>query len=164
MKIFLLLMMCLVIGYSIGNLHQIKYQDHIKHKQYEFVKSDISPIITDSTIDQLDRGNRSLINIILYAISQIESDGVDIGEHSDGVSYGRYGVTHIAVDELKRNGLIPMDEVIDLTDPIQNRICATQYLILLSSKHDGWKETIRHWNYNDPEYYNKILTVIERNN
>lgn len=164
MKTFLVIMACLLSGYIIGHIHK----DQII--KYQTPTSTVSPICTTNGVSQCElqseihqRAVETRINIIINAIGQVESRGTDIGVHPDGVSYGRYGMTQIAIRELKRVGIIDEDDVIDLTDPKQNRTCAKQYLILLKSRYGTWELAVAHWNYNDKNYLNKILDVIELN-
>jgi len=48
--------------------------------------------------------------------------------HKDGVSYGRYGMTYVAVAELKDKNYIPKYVKYDLTNDWENRKAARLYL------------------------------------
>lgn len=73
---------------------------------------------------------------MLEAIAQVESGGRDIGVHPDGASWGRYGVTYVALDELIRLGRwhTPAAQT-DLADPVINMTVATEYLLLMYERH-----------------------------
>ena len=104
------------------------------------------------------------VESILSGIAMVESSNRDLGVHPDGVSYGKYGVTYMAVTELKRVKLLPEQMVIDLCDPIQNELCATKYFILLVSRFGGYDEALKHWNYNDKQYSDKVyIKMLEIN-
>ena len=68
---------------------------------------------------------------VLEAIGQVESGGKNIGVHPDGVSYGKYGVTMIAVRELhfREEGL---------KDPEENKFIARLYLQEMYRRHKCW--------------------------
>ena len=65
---------------------------------------------------------------VLKAIAEIESGNKAIGRHTDGVSYGRYGMTYVAIAELKRIGIIPKFVKYDLRNDWENRKAASLYL------------------------------------
>ena len=67
---------------------------------------------------------------VIDAIGQVESGNRDLNRHADGQSYGRYGITQIAVNELIRSGIIAGCKY-DLTDPNVNREMAEKYLSLM---------------------------------
>jgi len=74
---------------------------------------------------------------VMKAISLVESGGKDLEVHPDGYSFGRYGVTRIAVAELIRLKKLP-DREYDLTNPDINKTVAMKYLVLMYERYGTW--------------------------
>ncbi|NLF40952.1 lytic transglycosylase domain-containing protein [bacterium] len=85
-----------------------------------------------------------MLQRVLASIGQVESGGRDLGVHPDGASWGRYGVTHAALEELIRVGRwhTPAEQT-DLSDPAINETVATEYLLLMYERNGhSWREAV----------------------
>jgi hypothetical protein len=82
------------------------------------------------------------ITNVLAGIAMVESGGRDMGVHPDGVSYGRYGLTLVAVRELERCGDVSREELrmleanpAQLAAPDRNARLAWLYLRVMYEQH-----------------------------
>ncbi len=105
-------------------------------------------------------------NDVLKAIAVVESSNRDLGVHPDGKSYGRYGVTKIAVRELQKT--IDISESIDLTYPKANEHAAREYLRLMYNRHKctNWVQAAG-WYHGGGEsnraaYIERIIKALEK--
>ena len=98
---------------------------------------------------------------VLYGIQMVETGGRDIGQHPDGVTFGRYGVTYMAVRELQRINWID-DADVDLNNPATNRHIATLYIRYLKKRYGSWWEAVRHYNPRSGSYARKVWAAIDR--
>ena len=104
---------------------------------------------------------------ILRAIAEVESGNKDIGKHPDGVSYGKYGVTMAAVNELKRLGILSPNVQEDwLLIPETNELVARLYLNLMYRRTKCWWKAVKkyHGAGNDAEneqYVRKVWRAIK---
>lgn len=98
---------------------------------------------------------------ILYAVGIVESNGRDIGLHPDGVTYGRYGITYMAVNELHRVGWISTRRV-NLRNPATNRTIAVLYLRYLKKRYGSWWSAVKHYNPRSNHYARKIWAEMDR--
>ena len=103
---------------------------------------------------------------VLEAIAQVESSNRALGIHPDGVSYGRYGVTRIALRELGKT--IDISEHLDLTVDWINRYCAWEYLRLMYTRHKcaSWVEAAGWYHGGDATnraaYVQKIIAAMDK--
>jgi hypothetical protein len=98
---------------------------------------------------------------VLRAIAMVETGDRDIGLHPDGVTYGRYGVTYMAVRELQRLRRLEDGEV-DLRNPATNRRVASLYLQYLKERYGSWWEAVRHYNPRSGSYARKVWAAMDR--
>lgn len=98
---------------------------------------------------------------VLHGIQMVESGGRDIGLHPDGVTYGRYGVTYLAVRELQRLRLVT-DAKVNLRDPATNKRMAELYLVHLHRRYGSWWEAVRHYNPRSPGYARKVWGEMDK--
>ena len=96
---------------------------------------------------------------VLFGIGQVETGGRDVGLHKDGVSYGQFGVTYVAVRELQRVRLLN-DKDVDLQDPATNRKVAGLYLEYLHSRHGSWEKAVAKYNPMARDYAPRVLAII----
>ena len=101
------------------------------------------------------------LNEVMYGISRVESSGQDVGLHSDGVAYGRYGVTYVAVSELQRKRLVGPDRI-DLMDPDTNERMAMQYLLYLKRRYGSWWRAVEQYNPRSSTYARKVWAEMDR--
>ena len=97
---------------------------------------------------------------VLYGVAVLESGDADIGLHQDGVSYGRYGVTQMAVAELQRVRWLNAGQV-DLRDPDNNRKVAALYLRYLKHRHGSWWKATAQNNPRSTTYARRVWAVID---
>ena len=103
---------------------------------------------------------------VLKAIAIVESSNRAIGMHPDGASYGRYGVTKIAVRELSKT--IDISEGIDLKVDWINKYVAWEYLRLMYNRHGctNWVEAAGWYHGGDLSnravYIEKITKELEK--
>ena len=87
-----------------------------------------------------------MLEKVLAAIAQIESNNRDIGVHSDGVSYGRYGITMMAVRELQRVGILDVSfNKAWLKIPEQNEYIAKLYLREMYRRTKSWYKAVKRY-------------------
>jgi hypothetical protein len=98
---------------------------------------------------------------VMHGIQMVETGGRDIGLHPDGVTYGRYGVTYMAVKELQRIKWIDSSNV-DLSDPATNKRIATLYITYLKDRYGSWWEAVKHYNPRSSSYARKVWAAIDR--
>ena len=91
----------------------------------------------------------------------VETGNRDIGLHPDGVTYGRYGVTYMAVRELRRIKWIGKARV-DLRRPHENKRIASLYLQYLEQRYGSWWEAVRHYNPRSNSYARKVWAAMDR--
>lgn len=85
---------------------------------------------------------------MLRGIAHVESKDRDLGKHEDGVSFGRYGVTQLAVDELVRVKMLDRRDV-DLSDPTVNAMLARLYILLQFERAGGsWWNAVERYHGN----------------
>lgn len=106
-------------------------------------------------------GRATDLRDVLSGIEQVESTGRDIGLHRDGVTYGRYGVTYMAVRELQRIGWLAKTPV-DLRDPKTNRRVARLYLEYLKKRYGSWWHAVQHYNPRSKTYARKVWAAMDR--
>ena len=83
---------------------------------------------------------------MLKAIGQVESNGKELNRHPDGVSFGQYGVTMMAVRELQRVGtLSPNFQEKWLERPEVNRNVAKMYLMLMYRRAKCWWNAVKRY-------------------
>lgn len=105
--------------------------------------------------------NATDIDDVLHGIQMVESSGRDIGRHPDGVTYGRYGVTYMAVKELRRLGRID-GRPVDLVNPATNKRIATLYLKYLKQRYGSWWRAVEHYNPGSSTYARKVWAEMDR--
>ncbi|MBT3381893.1 MAG: transglycosylase SLT domain-containing protein [Lentisphaerae bacterium] len=98
---------------------------------------------------------------VMHGISMVESRGRDVGLHSDGVAYGRYGVTYVAVAELQRKRLIGPGRV-DLMDPDTNERMAARYVLYLKRRYGSWWRAVQQYNPRSTTYARKVWAEMDR--
>ena len=110
--------------------------------------------------------DRAQLSRVMRAIAQVESSNRDIGVHPDGVSYGKYGVTAIAMKELQRLEILsPNMQKEWLLIPETNEIAARQYLMLMFNRHGKcWYKAVGWYHGGDAnqreEYANKVYSHL----
>ena len=102
---------------------------------------------------------------ILKAIAIKESGNRDLKLHKDGVSWGRYGITRMAVRELQRLDKLDCHfREKDLVDPVTNKIVAEKYLRLMFNKYKCWYKAAGAYHSQNPrlrdEYSYEIFKII----
>ena len=91
-----------------------------------------------------------MLEKLLIEIARVESGGKNIGVHSDGVSYGKYGVTMIAVRELQRVGIVDNNfRESWLKLPEQNEYIARLYLQEMYRRHKSWYLAVGYYHGGD---------------
>jgi hypothetical protein len=98
---------------------------------------------------------------VMHGIAIVETGDRDIGLHPDGVTYGRYGVTYMAVRELQRLKWIDGTRV-NLREPAVNRRIASLYLKYLRKRYGSWWEAVRHYNPRSGSYARKVWAAMDR--
>jgi len=98
---------------------------------------------------------------VMYGVGMVESCGRDVGLHSDGVAYGRYGVTYMAVSELRRKRLIGPGRI-DLMDPDTNERMATQFMLYLKRRYGSWWRAVQKYNPRSGTYARKVWAEMDR--
>lgn len=110
-----------------------------------------------------------LLSQFLCAIGFVESGNKNIGIHNDGESYGKYGVTKYAVNELKRVKLIPIDFRTALIKlPFYNKLIAEKYLNLLFHRCGSWYKAVGMYHGGDKKrrnaYADKVFNYVINKN
>ena len=96
---------------------------------------------------------------MLRGIAHVESKDKDIGLHADGLSFGRYGVTQVAVDELVRVKMLDRRDV-DLADPTINAMVARLYLLLQFERAGGsWWNSVERYHGNSDKSANSAYAA-----
>lgn len=108
-----------------------------------------------------DRARAMEIDDVMEGIELVESGGKDIGRHPDGVTFGRYGVTYMAVRELRRLRIID-DTDVDLMVPEANARIARLYLQHLKQRYGSWWEAVVHYNPRSRSYARRVWAAIDR--
>lgn len=103
------------------------------------------------------RRERDWFNRVFDAIcAQEDPTGEYAGKvHRDGVSYGRCGITQVAVQDCITNGYLPPG-VYGLTDPAMADWCGRQYLRLLVKRHGSLWAAVCRWNKGREAYAAKV--------
>ncbi|OPZ31291.1 MAG: hypothetical protein BWZ02_00315 [Lentisphaerae bacterium ADurb.BinA184] len=96
---------------------------------------------------------------VLYGIGQVETGGRQVGLHKDGVSYGVYGVTYMAVRELQRLRLLDDGEV-NLASPATNRKVAALYLSHLRDRYGTWEKAVEMYNPMAKDYAPRVWAIV----
>ena len=114
----------------------------------------------------------AMVGRLIKAIGLVESGGDNLGVHPDGVSCGRYGVTQVAVDELKSDRVrrkypsCYLDGgVYDLTWPEINELVARKYLLYMYLRHKTWWKAVGWYHGGDElrrdRYAGKVMALVE---
>ena len=122
-------------------------------------------IIMTAMVLRAGQSDPQMTERILSAIAKIESGNRNLGIHSDGVSYGKYGVTMIAVRELQRNHILAAHiSEKDLLIPMTNELAAREYLKLMYKKYKCWYKAAGAYHSQQPEkrdaYAKKVFDII----
>ena len=99
---------------------------------------------------------------VLWAIGEVESGNKDIGLHPDLISYGRYGVSSIAAEELHRLGLIRFRN--SYKNPTGNRFAAHEYLMLMARRHNvqNWLLAAGYYHSTTPDLREAYMLRIRK--
>jgi len=99
---------------------------------------------------------------VLWAIGEVESGNKDIGLHPDNISYGRYGVTSIAAEELHRLGLIKLRS--SYKNPVGNHFAAHEYLMLMARRHNvqNWLLAAGYYHSSTPDLREAYMLRIRK--